>query len=100
MPVQVVGPGGVGFFSLMTAPTITTASLPGGAYKYALHHNNPRRRRRYAIIIFFIVGALLTPPDVASQVALALVLTGLYELSILLITLTSQPPEVKHERKI
>jgi sec-independent protein translocase protein TatC len=43
-----------------------------------------RRRRSYAIIIFFIVGALLTPPDVASQVALAAVLMGLYELSILL----------------
>jgi len=43
-----------------------------------------RRRRSYAIIIFFIVGALLTPPDVASQIALALVLMGLYELSILL----------------
>jgi sec-independent protein translocase protein TatC len=43
-----------------------------------------RRRRNYAVIIFFIVGALLTPPDVASQIALALVLMGLYELSILL----------------
>jgi len=43
-----------------------------------------RRHRRYAIIIFFIVGALLTPPDLASQIALALVLMGLYELSILL----------------
>jgi sec-independent protein translocase protein TatC len=43
-----------------------------------------RRRRGYAIIIFFIVGALLTPPDVASQVVLALALMGLYELSIIL----------------
>jgi sec-independent protein translocase protein TatC len=43
-----------------------------------------RRGRRYAVIAFFIVGAILTPPDVASQVALALVLMGLYELSILL----------------
>ncbi|MDR2934559.1 MAG: twin-arginine translocase subunit TatC [Candidatus Adiutrix sp.] len=43
-----------------------------------------RRRRRYAIVVFFIAGALLTPPDVVSQVALAAVLTGLYELSILL----------------
>jgi len=43
-----------------------------------------RRQRRYAIIIFFIVGAALTPPDVASQVILALVLMALYELSILL----------------
>jgi sec-independent protein translocase protein TatC len=45
-----------------------------------------RRHRRYAVIIFFIVGALLTPPDMASQVALALVLMGLDELSTLLIS--------------
>jgi sec-independent protein translocase protein TatC len=43
-----------------------------------------RRRRSYAIILFFIVGAILTPPDVASQIALALVLMALYELSIIL----------------
>ena len=45
-----------------------------------------RCHRRYAVIIFFLGGALLTPPDVASQIALALVLMGLYELSILLIS--------------
>ena len=59
-----------------------------------------RRRRRYAILIFFIVGALLTPPDVASQVILALALMGLYELSILLTSrrffgpiILGRPPE-------
>lgn len=40
-------------------------------------------KRRYAIIVAFIVGAVLTPPDVISQVGLALPLILLYEGSIL-----------------
>ena len=42
-------------------------------------------RRKYALIIVFIVAAFLTPPDVISQILLAVPLLGLYELSILLI---------------
>jgi len=40
-------------------------------------------RRRYAIVIVFIVAAILTPPDVISQLSLAFPLLILYELSIL-----------------
>jgi sec-independent protein translocase protein TatC len=39
-------------------------------------------KRRYAIVGVFIVAAVLTPPDVFSQVSLALPLLVLYELSI------------------
>ncbi|HRQ61739.1 MAG TPA: twin-arginine translocase subunit TatC, partial [Alphaproteobacteria bacterium] len=49
--------------------------------------------RKYAIIIIFVVAAILTPPDVLSQIMLAVPLMGLYELSILLIRWTSP----KHE---
>ncbi len=45
-----------------------------------------RERRRYAIVIAFIVAAVITPPDVFSQIALAIPLCGLYELSILLVS--------------
>ena len=38
--------------------------------------------RRYAIVLIFIVAAILTPPDVISQLSLALPLMVLYELSI------------------
>lgn len=38
--------------------------------------------RRYAIVIIFTVAAVLTPPDVFSQIALALPLMLLYEISI------------------
>ena len=39
--------------------------------------------RRHAIVIILIVSAIITPPDVISQVLIALPLTGLYEISIL-----------------
>ena len=40
-------------------------------------------KRRYAIVIAFLVGAILTPPDVISQVFLALPVLLLYEISII-----------------
>lgn len=42
-------------------------------------------KRKYAIIVTFIVAAFLTPPDVISQILLAVPILGLYEVSILLI---------------
>jgi sec-independent protein translocase protein TatC len=39
-------------------------------------------KRRYAIVIVFIIAAVLTPPDVISQLALALPTLLLYEASI------------------
>jgi sec-independent protein translocase protein TatC len=39
-------------------------------------------KRRYAIVIVFVVAAILTPPDVFSQLALALPGMLLYEASI------------------
>jgi sec-independent protein translocase protein TatC len=41
--------------------------------------------RKYAIILIFTVAAFLTPPDVFSQIMLAVPLMGLYEISILLV---------------
>ena len=41
-----------------------------------------REKRKYAILIAFIVAAVITPPDVISQVLLASVLICLYEISI------------------
>ena len=43
-----------------------------------------RSKRRYAIVVAFIVAAVLTPPDVVSQLALAVPLIGFYELSIVI----------------
>jgi len=42
------------------------------------------RNFRYALVIMFILAALLTPPDVLSQLLLALPLVLLYSISILI----------------
>ena len=41
-----------------------------------------RDKRRYFIVIAFVIAAVLTPPDVISQLSLALPLLLLYEGSI------------------
>lgn len=38
--------------------------------------------RRYAIVLIFSVAAVLTPPDVFSQIALAVPMMILYEISV------------------
>ena len=40
-------------------------------------------KRRYAIVLVFIAAAVLTPPDIFSQVSLALPLIALFEISII-----------------
>jgi len=44
--------------------------------------NMLKKGRKYAIVIIFIVAALLTPPDVVSQIMLAIPILILYEISI------------------
>jgi sec-independent protein translocase protein TatC len=41
-----------------------------------------KEKRRYAIVIVFVIAAVLTPPDVLSQLMLAVPLILLYELSV------------------
>ena len=41
-----------------------------------------RQKRRYAIVLVFIVAAVITPPDVISQISLAVPILALYEISI------------------
>ncbi len=43
-----------------------------------------KSKRRYAIVVCFIVAAVLAPPDVISQIALAVPLLAFYEISILI----------------
>ncbi|MBL7156789.1 MAG: twin-arginine translocase subunit TatC [Candidatus Omnitrophica bacterium] len=41
-----------------------------------------RRKRRYFVVLLFILAAFLTPPDVITQVLLAIPLLVLYEISV------------------
>lgn len=49
-----------------------------------LSANDLRRKRRYWIVIIFVVAAILTPPDVVSQLSLAVLLILLFEITILI----------------
>jgi sec-independent protein translocase protein TatC len=41
-----------------------------------------RKKQKYAILMMFVLGAMLTPPDIVSQMLLAFPLIVLYEISI------------------
>ena len=49
-----------------------------------------KRGRRYAWVIAFVVAAVLTPPDVVSQLLLAVPLVALYEVSLVAIWFTER----------
>lgn len=55
-----------------------------------------RTKRRYGIVIIFIVAAILTPPDVVTQIFLAGPLIILYEISIW-VSKFAQPKKEKDE---
>ena len=46
--------------------------------------------RRYAIVIVLIIAAILTPPDILSQIIVAIPMMILYELSILIAYLVNK----------
>jgi sec-independent protein translocase protein TatC len=49
-----------------------------------------RSKRRYFIVIAFVIAAVLTPPDVLSQMSLALPLIILYEGSVFSVRLVEK----------
>lgn len=61
---------------LEKAGLVTRAQLKGG--------------RRYAIVVAFVIAAILTPPDVVSQLLLAIPLVVLYEISLVAIWFTER----------
>ena len=54
-----------------------------------------RDKRRYAIVGVFVIAAVLTPPDVISQFALAIPTLALYEISIYLVRMVEKKREEK-----
>ncbi len=51
------------------------------------------QKRRYAILLIFIFAFVISPPDIISQVLMALPLMALYEVSILLCKVFEKKPE-------
>jgi len=50
------------------------------------------KNRKYSILVAFVIGAVLTPPDVFSQTALALPFVILYEIGIIIARLFGKKP--------
>ncbi|RDU55231.1 twin-arginine translocase subunit TatC [Helicobacter sp. MIT 00-7814] len=48
---------------------------------------------KYAVVIIFVIAALITPPDVISQIFLAIPLIGLYGISILIAKMVNPAKE-------
>jgi sec-independent protein translocase protein TatC len=57
-----------------------------------------KRSRKYVLLVIVIVSAMATPPDVYSQIALAIPLYLLYELGILLSYLAARKKALKTDK--
>ena len=55
--------------------------------------------RKVMIVIIFVVAAIITPPDVVSQIMVAVPMIGLYELSILLSRLIGNRRKEKEDEE-
>ena len=56
-----------------------------------------REGRPYVIVAAFVIAAVVTPPDVLSQIMMALPLWLLYEAGILMAVLTGRQAEASHD---
>jgi sec-independent protein translocase protein TatC len=56
-----------------------------------------KKNRKYALLLFFAGAAILTPPDVVTQIMMALPLMILYEISILGARIFGRKPEASKE---
>jgi sec-independent protein translocase protein TatC len=65
-----------------------------------LSHATLARSRRYVIVIVFILGAVLTTPEVITQILMAFPLWVLYELTVLVAWYWEQPDRAKAQRRL
>jgi sec-independent protein translocase protein TatC len=91
----------VGFFTKIMFGFGLAFELPIFAYFLALLGMIDDRMMReffkYAVVIIFIVAALLTPPDVLTQMLMAGPLVILYGISILIVRLVNPAPPLEEE---
>lgn len=93
----------VGFFTKIMFGFGLAFELPIFAYFLALlgliHDRNMTEFFKYAIVIIFIVAALLTPPDVLTQLLMAGPLIILYGLSILIVKMVNPAPPLEDDEE-
>lgn len=93
----------VGFFTKIMFGFGIAFELPVFAYFLALLGMVDDRQMkdffRYAIVIIFIVAALLTPPDVLTQLLMAGPLVILYGISILIVRMVNPAPPLEDDEE-
>jgi len=65
-----------------------------------LSYSTLARSRRYVIVIVFVLGAVLTTPEVITQVLMAIPLWGLYEITVMIAWYWEQPDRAKAGRRL
>ena len=83
-PDQRIGPGKIQLLEHIAA----LGSIAAGGRALGMSYRRAwelidELKTRYAIVIVFIIAAVLTPPDMISQISLAVPALLLYELSII-----------------
>ena len=58
-----------------------------------------KKNRKYTILIIFIIAAILTPPDVITQILLAIPMILLYEVGILMASLVERKDRKKKDEE-
>lgn len=58
-----------------------------------------KQGRRFIIVLIFFVAAVITPPDIVSQIMVAIPMIGLYELSIIISSLLLRLRRKKKKQK-
>ena len=94
----------VGFFTKIMFGFGLAFELPIFAYFLALLGLVDDRQMRdffkYAVVLIFIVAALLTPPDVLTQLLMAVPLVILYGISILIVRAVNPAPPLEKEEEV
>jgi sec-independent protein translocase protein TatC len=65
-----------------------------------LSHATLARSRRYVIVIVFVLGAVLTTPEVITQILMAFPLWLLFEITVLVAWYWDQPDRAKAQRRL
>lgn len=91
----------VGFFTKIMFGFGLAFELPVFAYFLALlgfvNDQNMKDFFKYAVILIFVIAALLTPPDVLTQLLMAGPLVALYGISILIVRAVNPAPPQESE---
>ncbi len=56
-----------------------------------------RQYRKYALVIILIIAAIVTPPDVVSQMTVTIPLVILYEVSIFIAAAVNKTPKTEEK---